>query len=75
MSESSLVANQKHQHAVDALEGLVVVYIFKLTKMNRSESGYKMQKHITKALQVHSTTIKTALNQYNIAAHALSPPH
>ena len=31
-----LVANQKYQHAVDHLEGLVVARIFELTKMNRA---------------------------------------
>ena len=37
-------------------------------------SGYKLRKHIGKALQAWSSAIKTALEQYNIAARALSPP-
>ena len=37
-------------------------------------SGYKLRKHIGKALQVRSSAIKTALEHYNVAARALSPP-
>ena len=34
-----LVSNQKYQRAVDHLEGLVVVCIFELDKMNRAGTG------------------------------------
>ena len=37
-------------------------------------SGYKLRKHIGKVLQARSSAIKTALEQYNVAARALSPP-
>ena len=37
-------------------------------------SGYKLRKHIGKALQARSSAIKTALDQYNITARSLSPP-
>lgn len=37
-------------------------------------SGYKLRKHIGKALQVRSAAIRTALDKYNTAARALSPP-
>jgi hypothetical protein len=73
------------------LEGLIVAWIFELTKMNRSGTGesflhttatanqnfigYKMRKHIAKALQTHSTAIRNALDCYNATARALSPPH
>ncbi|KAG2119721.1 uncharacterized protein F5147DRAFT_647616 [Suillus discolor] len=70
-----LIANRKFQLALDTLEGLIVARIFKLSKMNRAGTGYKMQKHIGKALQVWSAAICTALNCYNLTAHALSPPH
>jgi hypothetical protein len=33
-----------------------------------------LRKHIGKALQARSSTIKTALDHYNTAARALSPP-
>ncbi|KAI6126083.1 hypothetical protein EDD16DRAFT_1690754 [Pisolithus croceorrhizus] len=53
-----LVANQEYHHVLDNLESLVVAWLFKLTKMNRAGTGYKLQKHIAKALQTHSTAIK-----------------
>jgi hypothetical protein len=37
-------------------------------------SGYAMRKHIGKALQARSSAIRTALDRYNTAAQALSPP-
>ncbi|KAG2336258.1 hypothetical protein BDR05DRAFT_978821 [Suillus weaverae] len=70
-----LVANQKYQRSLDQLEGLIVARIFELTKMNRSGTGYKMRKHIAKALQTRSTAIRNALDRYNAAVRALSPPH
>ncbi|KAG1720454.1 uncharacterized protein EDB91DRAFT_1240413 [Suillus paluster] len=70
-----LVANQKFQRALDSLEGLVVARIFELSNMNRAGTGYKLQKHIGKALQARSAAIQTALDRYNAAAWALSPPH
>ncbi|KAG2059913.1 hypothetical protein BDR06DRAFT_613352 [Suillus hirtellus] len=69
-----LVANRKFQLALDMLEGLIVARIFELSKMNRAGTGYKMQKHIGKALQVQSAAIHMALDCYNLTAHALSPP-
>ena len=38
-------------------------------------SGYKLCKHISTVLQAWSSAIKTTLEQYNIAAQALSPPY
>ncbi|KIM59696.1 hypothetical protein SCLCIDRAFT_27102 [Scleroderma citrinum Foug A] len=70
-----LVAQRKYQHALDHLESLVVAHIFELSKMNQAGTGYKLHKHIGKVLQAWSSAIKTALEQYNIAAQALSPPH
>ncbi|KAG1729916.1 hypothetical protein EDB19DRAFT_1641618 [Suillus lakei] len=37
-------------------------------------SGYKLRKHITKALQMHSITIRSALNTYNTIAGMMHPP-
>ncbi|KIN95222.1 hypothetical protein M404DRAFT_34342 [Pisolithus tinctorius Marx 270] len=59
----------------DLEKALVVVQIFELLKMNRAGTRYKMQKHIAKVLQVHSSAIRIALEQYNTAAHAMDPPH
>ena len=69
-----LVSNQKYQHVVDHLEGLVVAHIFELGKMNRVAQvckqgkcrhhcltcliGYKLWKHIAKVLQVRSAAIQ-----------------
>ncbi|KIN93831.1 hypothetical protein M404DRAFT_35675 [Pisolithus tinctorius Marx 270] len=69
-----LVTKRTFQRALDHLEALVVTRIFELSKMNRAGTGYKMQKHIAKALQVHSSAIRIALEQYNTAAHAMDPP-
>ncbi|EGN92009.1 hypothetical protein SERLA73DRAFT_157266 [Serpula lacrymans var. lacrymans S7.3] len=45
-----------------------------LKDMNRSKTGYALQKHIGKVLQAQSAAIRTALNHYNTAARALTPP-
>ncbi|KIK18075.1 hypothetical protein PISMIDRAFT_110128 [Pisolithus microcarpus 441] len=67
-----LVANRKYQCALDNVEQLVVSQIFELLKMNQSGTGYKLRKHIGKALQTRSVAIRAALTQYNTAAKALS---
>ncbi|KAI6139517.1 hypothetical protein BKA82DRAFT_4364644 [Pisolithus tinctorius] len=67
-----LVANRKYQQALDNVERLVVSRIFKLSKMNQSGTGYKLRKHIGKALQTCSAAIRAALSQYNAAAKVLS---
>ncbi|KAG1869718.1 hypothetical protein C8R48DRAFT_746887 [Suillus tomentosus] len=69
-----LVANWKYQRALDRLEGLIVARIFELTKMNRAGTGYKLRKHIAKALQTRSVAIRSALNTYNSIASSMYPP-
>ncbi|KAG1894287.1 uncharacterized protein F5891DRAFT_1131007 [Suillus fuscotomentosus] len=69
-----LVANHKFQRSLNQLESLVVARIFELSKMNQVGTGYKLRKYIGKALQVRSAAIRTALDKYNTAARALSPP-
>ncbi|KAG2126569.1 uncharacterized protein EDB93DRAFT_1273720 [Suillus bovinus] len=56
-----LVANCKLQCVLDHLEGLVVARIFELSKMNRAGTGYKLCKHIGKALQARSAAIHTVV--------------
>ncbi|KAF7353148.1 hypothetical protein MSAN_01502300 [Mycena sanguinolenta] len=68
------IKKRKYHLALDALELLIVERIFELTKMNRSETGYKMRKHIAKALQARSKAVKNAIERYNDAAAALEPP-
>ncbi|KIK13838.1 hypothetical protein PISMIDRAFT_17711 [Pisolithus microcarpus 441] len=66
-----LVANQKYQRALDNVKRLVVSWIFELSKMNQSGIGYKLRKHIGKALQTRLAAIRAALTQYNTTAKAL----
>ncbi|KAJ7017031.1 hypothetical protein C8F04DRAFT_1201162 [Mycena alexandri] len=63
---------KKFSDALDALE-LIVERIFELTKINRSQTGYKMRRHIAKALQTRSEAVKNAISRYNIAAASLEP--
>ncbi|KAI6156950.1 hypothetical protein BKA82DRAFT_25914 [Pisolithus tinctorius] len=70
-----LVTKRTFQCALDHLEALVIARIFKLSKMNHVGTGYKMQKHMAKVLQVRSSAIRIALKQYNTAARAMDPPH
>ncbi|KAJ7232098.1 hypothetical protein C8J57DRAFT_1091368 [Mycena rebaudengoi] len=72
---ATLVSNRHYQRALDKLQGLIIAHIFELTKMNMSGTGYKLRKHIAKALQARSRAIKSALNTYNAAATALDEPH
>ncbi|KAF8222171.1 hypothetical protein L208DRAFT_1132913, partial [Tricholoma matsutake] len=44
------------------LEGLIILRMFELTKMNMSQTGYKLRKHIATALRAHSRVIRDALN-------------
>ncbi|KAJ7814400.1 hypothetical protein B0H14DRAFT_3090110 [Mycena olivaceomarginata] len=68
------IKKRKYHLALDALELLIVERIFELTKMNQSQTGYKMCKHIAKALQARSKAVKNAIKRYNDAAAALDPP-
>ncbi|KAI5981234.1 hypothetical protein EDD15DRAFT_2380028 [Pisolithus albus] len=54
-----LVANREYCCTLDNLESLVVAWLFELTKMNRAGTGYKLWKHVAKALQTRSAAIKT----------------
>ncbi|KAJ7912929.1 hypothetical protein B0H13DRAFT_1712828 [Mycena leptocephala] len=69
-----LVSTKRYRLALMKLEKLVVQRMFELTKMNLSQTGYKLRKHIVKALQARSQAIWTALKSYNIAAAAMVPP-
>ncbi|KAJ7640923.1 hypothetical protein B0H17DRAFT_1216483 [Mycena rosella] len=68
-----LVSTRCYRLCVNKLEELVLKRLFELTKMNMSQTGYTLRKHIAKALQVRSKTIRAALGQYNAAAAALTP--
>ncbi|KAJ7019595.1 hypothetical protein C8F04DRAFT_1214298 [Mycena alexandri] len=69
-----LISTKRYRLALLKLERLVVQRMFELTKMNLSQTGgYKLQKHIAKALQVRSQAIQNALNSYNTAAKSIVP--
>jgi hypothetical protein len=84
-----MVSNRRYQRALDKLHVLVIARLFELTKCNMSgtgasfalphfviltPAGYKMRKHIAKALQARSKAIKTAIEAYNTAAASLDVP-
>ncbi|KAJ6522807.1 hypothetical protein DFH09DRAFT_1330394 [Mycena vulgaris] len=68
------VKQRKYQLALNALELLIVECILELTKMNQSQTGYKMCKHIAKALQARSKVVRSAIEHYNVATNSLDPP-
>ncbi|KAJ7016692.1 hypothetical protein C8F04DRAFT_1215408 [Mycena alexandri] len=68
-----LVSTKRYRLALLKLERLVVQRMFELRKMNLSQTGYKLRKHIAKALQVRSQAIRNALNSYNTAAKSIVP--
>ncbi|KAI6012899.1 hypothetical protein BKA83DRAFT_4063727, partial [Pisolithus microcarpus] len=60
--------------AIEELEGLVVQRLAELSKANLAGTGYKMRKHLSKAITRRSTTICTALERYNKLAPRQCPP-
>ncbi|KAJ7693493.1 hypothetical protein B0H14DRAFT_3100746 [Mycena olivaceomarginata] len=68
------IKKRKYQLALNSVEHLIVQRIFELTKINQSQTGYKMRRHITKSLQARSKAVKNTIDQYNDAALALDPP-
>ncbi|KAG6818274.1 hypothetical protein H0H93_006352 [Arthromyces matolae] len=71
---AEMVAKRRYQRCLDTLEALVVSRMFELSKMNLSQTGYKLRKHIAAALKTRSQAVRTALDNYNAAAAAFSPP-
>ncbi|KAJ7805124.1 hypothetical protein B0H14DRAFT_3091659 [Mycena olivaceomarginata] len=67
------VKQKKYQKALDAVELLVVERIFEQTQ-SQTGKGYKLRRHIAKALQARSKAVRNAIDQYNAAAIALDPP-
>ncbi|KAJ7195687.1 hypothetical protein GGX14DRAFT_537230 [Mycena pura] len=70
----TLLSTKQYRKSINDLEALVLKRMFELTKMNMSGTGYKLRKHIAKALQTRSQAIRNALARYNTAASALDPP-
>ncbi|KAJ7766007.1 hypothetical protein B0H14DRAFT_3510101 [Mycena olivaceomarginata] len=68
------IKKRKYQLALNSVEHLIVQRIFELTKVNQSQTGYKMRRHIAKSLQARSKAVKNTIDRYNDAALALDPP-
>ncbi|KAI5990591.1 hypothetical protein EDD15DRAFT_2197911 [Pisolithus albus] len=69
--EKDLKAVQELEGRLPASNMPLVSWVFELSKMNQSGTGYKLHKHIGKALQTCSVAIQAALTQYNTAAKDL----
>ncbi|KAF9439708.1 hypothetical protein P691DRAFT_769073 [Macrolepiota fuliginosa MF-IS2] len=70
-----LVKHHWYQCCLDDLEGLIVACMFELSKMNMSQTGYKLQCHIANALCQHSQAIWSTLDQYNSTTAEVLPDH
>ncbi|KAF8158816.1 hypothetical protein K438DRAFT_1910014 [Mycena galopus ATCC 62051] len=74
VAAAHLVRKRRYQRALDDLERLIISRMFELSKCNMAGTGYKLRKHIAKALQARSKGLKAAIARYNDAASALTPP-
>ncbi|KAF8156907.1 hypothetical protein B0H34DRAFT_783174 [Crassisporium funariophilum] len=63
---ATMVGKQWYQRCLNSLEGLIVARMFELTKMNMLQTG--------NALKACLQAVRTALQNYNIAAVTLVPP-
>ncbi|KAF5341224.1 hypothetical protein D9611_005927 [Ephemerocybe angulata] len=73
VSAAVMHSKRRYMRCLDNLERLVVSRLFELSKVNMSQTGYKLRKHIAKSLQTRSQAIRNALEKYNAAAAALKP--
>ncbi|KAJ6521652.1 hypothetical protein DFH09DRAFT_1251094 [Mycena vulgaris] len=71
---AEMVHRRRYQRALDNLEGLIVARMFELAKCHMAGTGYRLRRHIAKALQARSKAIKAAIVRYNQAAEAMEPP-
>ncbi|KAJ6492318.1 hypothetical protein C8R45DRAFT_1096332 [Mycena sanguinolenta] len=68
------IRDHRYLDALDEIERIIVERLFEMTKINQSGTGYKMRKHIAKALQAQSKAIRNAIDQYNAVAEDMTPP-
>ncbi|KAJ6518121.1 hypothetical protein C8R47DRAFT_1205193 [Mycena vitilis] len=71
---AEMVHKRRYQRALDHLQKFIIQRMFELAKCNMSGTGYKLRKHIAKALQARSKAVKNALTTYNGIASAMTPP-
>ncbi|KAE9397606.1 hypothetical protein BT96DRAFT_995705 [Gymnopus androsaceus JB14] len=69
-----LVSGAKYRRALDKLEGLLVRRMFEMGRLNIAGTGYKLRKHLAKALKTRSQSIRKAIDQYNETAKKMNPP-
>ncbi|KAF8185590.1 hypothetical protein K438DRAFT_1907690 [Mycena galopus ATCC 62051] len=74
VAAAELVRKHRYQRALDNLERLIISRMFELSKCNMAGTGYKLRKHIAKALQARSKSLRAEIACYNEAASALTPP-
>ncbi|KAJ7026529.1 hypothetical protein C8F04DRAFT_1268048 [Mycena alexandri] len=71
VAAATLTREYQYRKSLDRLQSLIVARLLELSKANMVETGYKMRKHIAKAIQARSKSLKTALTLYNAAAENL----
>ncbi|KAI0371593.1 hypothetical protein BV20DRAFT_1035224 [Pilatotrama ljubarskyi] len=74
MHVAQYIVTRKYQQALANVQRLVVQRLFELHKMNLSQTGYWMRRHIAKNMQTRSWALRNAIQVYNTAASALDPP-
>ncbi|KAJ7740452.1 hypothetical protein DFH07DRAFT_751622 [Mycena maculata] len=67
-----VATERRYKKCVSELEHLVVGRLFETTKLGMS--AYKIREKLSKALKTRAEAIRKALNRYNNAAAALTPP-
>ncbi|KAJ7785306.1 hypothetical protein DFH07DRAFT_948386 [Mycena maculata] len=70
-----IATERRYKNCVSELERLMVGRLFETTKLGMSGIAYKMREKLSKALKTRAEAIHKALNRYNDAAAALTPPH
>lgn len=68
------IKERHYNRCLDQLCHLLIQRLFELQKTQLESTGYKLRRHIIKALKRRGLTIRTALNAYNKAAREISPP-
>ncbi|KAJ7336920.1 hypothetical protein DFH08DRAFT_705825 [Mycena albidolilacea] len=68
-----MVCRRHYQQALNHLQGLIISWMFELTKCNMSGTGYKLWKHIAKALQARSKAVKNTIAKYNEITESMTP--
>ncbi|KAJ6459300.1 hypothetical protein C8R45DRAFT_1109624 [Mycena sanguinolenta] len=69
-----LIKDHRYLDALDEIERIIVERLFEMTKIHQSGTGYKMRRHIAKALQARSKAIRNAIDRYNAVAEDMVPP-